>query len=196
MPDLAQIAVFCGSSTGNDPRHVDAAEALGAELAARGLGLVYGGASVGLMGRLADACLEAGGRVVGVIPVGLFRREVPHTGLDELVEVTSMHDRKRIMYELADAFVALPGGLGTLEELAEVLTWVQLGLLAKPVGILDVNGHFGGLLEWLDRTVRDGYLRPEQRSALLVDEDPRVLLDALSRAGVEVNEKWLDLDQA
>ncbi len=196
MPALTQIAVFCGSSTGTDPRHADAAEALGRELAARGLGLVYGGASVGLMGRLADACLEAGGRVVGVIPVGLFRREVPHTGLDELVEVTSMHERKRIMYELADAFVALPGGLGTLEELAEVLTWVQLGLLSKPAGLLDVGGHFGGLLEWFDRAVRDGFLRPEHRNSLLVDDDPGALLDALSVVTVPVNQKWLDLDQA
>jgi uncharacterized protein (TIGR00730 family) len=195
MHDLERIAVFCGSSTGTDPRHAAAAEQLGRVLAERGLGLVYGGAAVGLMGVLADAALSAGGEVVGVIPVGLFRREVPHGGLTELVEVTSMHERKQVMYSRADAFVALPGGLGTLEEFAEVLTWVQLGLLTKPVGLLDVGGHFDGLLAWLDRAVRDGFLREEQRASLVVARDVPALLDGLALTPPPRLEKWLDLDQ-
>jgi uncharacterized protein (TIGR00730 family) len=195
MSELQRIAVFCGSSTGIDPRHVTAARELGGALGERGLGLVYGGASVGLMGVLADAALAADAEVVGVIPVGLFRREVPHTGLTELVEVGSMHERKRVMYGRADAFVALPGGLGTLEELAEVLTWVQLGLLSKPVGLLDVGGHFDGLLAWLDRAVSDGFLREEQRRSLVVADSVAPLLDALSVSEPVRLEKWLDLDE-
>lgn len=180
---------------GVDPRHRAAAAALGRELAARGIGLVYGGATVGLMGVLADATLDAGGEVIGVIPVGLFRREVPHTGLSELVEVRSMHERKQVMYSRADGFVALPGGLGTLEELAEVLTWVQLGLLAKPVGLLDAGGHFDGLLVWLDRAVADGFLHEEQRRSLVVADRVPALLDALCAAEVRPRPRLLDLDQ-
>ena len=194
--ELKRIAVFCGSSTGSDPRYVAAAEDLGRELAARGIGLVYGGASVGLMGILADATLAAGGDVVGVIPVGLFRREVPHTGLAELVEVHSMHERKQVMYGRADGFVALPGGLGTLEEFAEVLTWVQLGLMAKPAGLLNIGGHFDGLLTWLDRSVDDGFLRQEQRDSLIVAEHVPDLLDALAASEPTRREKWIDLDQS
>jgi len=134
--------------------------------------------------------------VIGVIPVGLFRREVPHTGLTELVEVRSMHERKQVMYARADGFVALPGGLGTLEEFAEVLTWVQLGLLAKPVGLLDVRGHFDGLLAWLDRAVADGFLSAEQRRSLVVADRVPSLLDALCAAEVVPRERVLDVDQA
>src|SRR6266702_2428570 len=137
MAQIAALCVFCGSSTPPDPRYADTARALGTLVAGRGIDLVYGGGSVGLMGEIADAALAAGGRVLGVIPTGLFSREVAHPALTELREVGSMHERKQLMYDLSDGFVALPGGLGTLEELAEVTTWSQLGLHAKPVGLLD-----------------------------------------------------------
>src|SRR6266568_3388132 len=136
MAQIASLCVFCGSSTPPDPRYADTARALGTLVAGRGIDLVYGGGSVGLMGEIADAALAAGGRVLGVIPTGLFSREVAHADLTELHEVGSMHERKQLMYDLADGFVALPGGLGTLEEVAEVTTWSQLGLHAKPVGLL------------------------------------------------------------
>ena len=151
MVAIASLCVFCGSSTPPDPRYRDAARALGTLAAARGVGLVYGGGSVGLMGAVADAALEAGGSVTGVIPAGLFSREIGHAGLTALHEVGSMHERKQLMYDLADAFVALPGGLGTLEELAEVTTWAQLGLHAKPVALLDVDGFWDPLIAQLDR---------------------------------------------
>lgn len=196
MGTLDRVAVFCGSSTGSDPRHRAAAAALGEELARAGVGLVYGGGAVGLMGALADACLAAGGTVVGVIPTGLFAREVPHGGLSELVEVGSMHERKRTMYDLADGFVALPGGLGTLDELAEVLTWNQLGIMAKPVALVDAGGHFSGLLGWLDRAVADGFVRAEQREALVVVPEVSAVLGALAAAPVPRLPKWLDLEEA
>jgi uncharacterized protein (TIGR00730 family) len=148
---LRAVCVFCGSSAPADPCYRDAARALGALVARRGIGLVYGGGSVGLMGELADAALSHGGRVTGVIPAGLFAREVGHTGLTELREVASMHERKQLMYDLSDAFVALPGGLGTLEELAEVATWSQLGLHSKPVVLLDVDGFWEPLATQLER---------------------------------------------
>jgi uncharacterized protein (TIGR00730 family) len=148
------VCVFCGSSAPADPRYLDAARALGALIARRHVALVYGGGSTGLMGELADAALALGGRVIGVIPAGLFAREAGHTGLTELREVTSMHERKKLMYDLSDAFVALPGGLGTLEELAEVATWSQLGLHSKPVVLLNVGGFWDPLLAQLDVMAR------------------------------------------
>ncbi len=164
--EIRAACVFCGSSTPPDDRYRDAAAALGALLARRGIDVVYGGGQVGLMGAVADAALGAGGRVVGVIPVGLFSREVPHPGLTELHEVTSMHDRKRLMYDLADGFIALPGGLGTLEELAEVATWSQLGIHRKPVVLLDVDEFWSPLVAQLDRMVAVGLLKPANRELI------------------------------
>jgi uncharacterized protein (TIGR00730 family) len=193
---LARVCVFCGSSSGTDPGFRVAAADLGRELATAGIVLVYGGGAVGLMGVLAEACIDAGGDVVGVIPKGLFRREVPHTGLSTLHEVGSMHERKQLMYDLADAFVALPGGLGTLEELAEVLTWNQLGIVAKPVVLLDVAGAWGGLLAWLDRAVAEGFVRAEHAAALGRVEQVADVLPALAAAEVPRVQKWLDLEDA
>ena len=164
LADVRAVCVYCGSSVGHDPRHAAAARDLGTLLAQRGIELVYGGGSVGLMGILADAALAAGGRVVGVLPKGLFSREVGHEGLTELHEVASMHERKQLMADRADAFVALPGGLGTLEELAEVATWAQLGIHRKPIVVVDVAGFWGPLAEVLDRAVTEGFLAPANRA--------------------------------
>jgi len=174
---MARICVFCGSSPGTDPRHLEAAREMGRTLAQRGLGLVYGGGSVGLMGAVADAALEAGAEVIGVIPQVLQIRELAHKRLTTLHVVGSMHERKALMAELSDGFVALPGGMGTLEELAEVLTWAQLGLHARPVGLLDVAGYYRPLAEFFDRAVGAGFLRPAHRQLLLVDDQPGALLD-------------------
>jgi uncharacterized protein (TIGR00730 family) len=160
------VCVFCGSSVPADPRYRDVARELGALIAHRNVTLVYGGGSTGLMGELADAALAQGGRVIGVIPAGLFAREVGHTGLTELREVTSMHERKQLMYDLADAFIALPGGLGTLEELAEVTTWSQLGLHSKPVALLNAGGFWDPLLAQLDLMARTGLLTPAGRDLI------------------------------
>ena len=195
MHDIRRLCVFCGSSTGSDPNHLAAALELGTTLAERGVGVVYGGGAVGLMGAMADACLAAGGEVVGVIPTGLFRKEIGHPGLTELIEVASMHDRKALMYDRADAFVALPGGLGTLEELAEVLTWNQLGILAKPVGLLDIGGFWQPLVQWLTEAVEAGFVRPRHAGALRVIEQPSEVLDVLGAAEVPHLHKWLDLDE-
>jgi len=188
---VKHICVFCGSSAGDDPRFLDIARRLGSLIAGRGLGLVYGGATVGLMGAVADAVLAGGGHVTGVIPSRLVERELAHHGLPDLRVVASMHERKALMADLADAFIALPGGIGTLEETFEVLTWAQLGLHHKPVGLLDAGGYYGSLLAFLDHAVASRFVRPEHRSMLLVDEDPGRLLDRLaSQAPVEI-EKWI-----
>ena len=174
---MARICVFCGSSPGADPRFLAAAREMGRALAARGLGLVYGGGSVGLMGAVADAALEAGAEVVGVIPQVLQIRELAHERLTTLHVVGSMHERKALMAELSDGFVALPGGMGTLEELAEVLTWAQLGLHARPCGLLDVAGYYDPLVAFFDRAVEAGFLRREHRRILLTGTTPAALLD-------------------
>jgi uncharacterized protein (TIGR00730 family) len=162
-------------------------------LVRRGLGLVYGGARVGVMGALADAALEAGGRVVGVIPQALAHREVAHEGLTELIVTESMHARKTIMAQRADAFVALPGGIGTLEEIFEIWTWTQLGLHDKPCGLLDVEGYFDALVRFLDHAVAEQYLQPAHRAILAIDRDPDRLLDALEAFEPDVTAKWVDL---
>ncbi len=185
------ICVFCGSSTPPDPRYREAAAALGTLVASRGLDLVYGGGSVGLMGQVADAALAAGGRVLGVIPAGLFGREVGHTGLTELHQVGTMHERKQLMYDLSDGFVALPGGLGTLEELAEVTTWSQLGLHAKPVVLLDVDGFWDPLTAQLDRMVAVGLLKPANRALIQRADTPQAALAALAAPGPMRQEKWI-----
>jgi uncharacterized protein (TIGR00730 family) len=176
---MQRLCVFCGSSAGADPRFREAAEQLGRLLARRAVGLVYGGGRVGLMGILADAVLSHGGEVIGVIPKALARKEVAHLGLSELRVVDSMHSRKALMADLADGFIALPGGLGTLDELCEILTWAQLGLHRKPTGILNPAGYFDLFLAFLDRAVSERLVRPEHRALVLVASDPEALLDRM-----------------
>ncbi len=177
---MTSLCVFCGSSPGASPDYASAAAALGELLATRGTTLVYGGGKRGVMGVLADACLARGGTVVGVIPSHLWDREVGHTGVSEMHVVASMHERKARMTELADAFLALPGGIGTMEEFFEVWTWGQLGLHAKPLGLLNAGGYFDPLIRFLDHMVDERFLGPDQRAAVLVDEDPARLLDRLA----------------
>src|ERR671920_758599 len=172
-----RICVYAGSNPGADPAYAEAAADLARVLAGRGIGVVYGGARVGLMGILADTALEAGGEVIGVMPQSLIDREVGHTGLTELRVVASMHERKAQMAELSDGFVALPGGAGTLEELIEVYTWSQLGLHRKPMGVLNVRGYYDGLEALLDHAVQEGFLREQHRAALHVAGDPEELLE-------------------
>ena len=195
MVAVRAVCVFCGSSAPADPRYRDAAQALGALIARRNVTLVYGGGSVGLMGNLADAALDHGGRVIGVIPAGLFAREVNHTGLTELREVTSMHERKQLMYDLSDAFVALPGGLGTLEELAEVATWSQLGLHGKPVVLLNVGGFWDPLLAQLDRMARTGLLNPASRDLIRQARSAEETLSVLTAAAPARPEKQITAEE-
>jgi uncharacterized protein (TIGR00730 family) len=176
MPAIRSICVFCGASTGRDPGYAAAAARTGETLARRRIRIIYGGGRLGLMGTVADAALAAGGEVIGVIPRGLVDRELAHPGLTELRIVGTLHERKAAMAELADGFVALPGGLGTLEELAEVLSWAQLDLHAKPIGLLDVGGYFGALESFLDHAVAEGFLAEPHRRLLLRDDDLERLL--------------------
>ncbi|WP_254185363.1 TIGR00730 family Rossman fold protein [Nocardioides panacis] len=193
MTGLRTVCVFSGSSPGARPSYTDAAAALGREVASRGLRLVYGGASVGLMGTVADAALAAGGEVVGVIPQHLVDREVAHPGLTELRVTTSMHERKAMMATLSDGFVALPGGFGTLEELAEILTWSQLGLQSKPSGLLDVEGFFAPLLAFFDHTVTERFVSERHRALVLSADAPGALLDRLADWRPDpAATKWLD----
>jgi uncharacterized protein (TIGR00730 family) len=175
---LRSICVFCGASTGHDPRYAAAATVTGERLAALGIQVVYGGGRLGLMGAVANAALAAGGRVIGVIPRGLVDRELAHRGLAELRIVDTLHERKAVMAELSDGFLALPGGLGTLEELAEVLSWAQLDLHTKPIGLLDVGGYFARLEAFLDHAVDEGFVAKRHRRMLLVDDDLDRLLVA------------------
>jgi uncharacterized protein (TIGR00730 family) len=190
---MRRICVFAGSSSGVRREYLDAASDLGKLLAARGIELVYGGARVGLMGAVADAALAGGGRVTGVIPEALVEKEVAHNGLTDLRIVTSMHQRKALMADLSDAFVALPGGWGTLDEMFEILTWAQLGLHRKPCGLLNVQGYFERLLAFLDHTVEQGFVRREYGSLLAVSESPVALLEALQVQTPPAVEKWIDL---
>ncbi len=193
---MKRVCVFSGSSPGADLAYRAAAIDLGHCLADRGIELVYGGAHVGLMGALADAALEGGGRVIGVIPQSLVDREIAHPGLSDLRVVDSMHERKAQMAELADAFVALPGGVGTLEELFEVYTWNQLGLHAKPLGLLNVRGYFDGLVRFLDHAVAERFVTPQHRAMLLVSEDLEELLDGLAAWDAPAQPKWIDRAQS
>src|SRR5205814_7524866 len=174
---MRRICVFCGSAFGSRPAYRDAAKRFGSALATRGLGLVYGGGSVGLMGVLADAVLAEGGEVIGVIPGPLASRELAHTGLTELRVVGSMHERKATMAELSDGFIAMPGGLGTLEETLEILTWAQLGIHRKPVGVLNVEGYYDALLQLLSHAVREGFVRRDYFGLLLFADTAAELLD-------------------
>jgi uncharacterized protein (TIGR00730 family) len=192
---VQRICVYTGSSPGAHPEYAGAAVALGRTLAGRGLGLVYGGAMVGLMGTVADAALAAGGEVIGVIPQALVDREIAHTGLTELRVVGSMHERKSLMAELSDGFVALPGGVGTLEELFEVYTWTQLGMQSKPIGLLDVRGYYERLAAFLDHAVAERFVTEENRAMLVVEREPAALLDAFRAWRAPVRSKWIDRSQ-
>lgn len=176
---IGSVCVYCGSSAGTDVRYREAARRLGGLLAAAGVRLVYGGGAVGLMGELADAVLGAGGEVVGVLPRGLFSREVAHGGLTELHEVATMHERKQLMFELSDAFVALPGGLGTLEELAEITTWAQLGIHRRPIAVVDVAGYWQPLRRLFERATHDGFLVPTSRDLVVWVDGVDQVLEAL-----------------
>jgi uncharacterized protein (TIGR00730 family) len=193
---MRRVCVYAGSNPGRDPAYAEAARALAAELAGRGIGLVFGGGKVGLMGVIADAVLDAGGEAIGVMPQALIDREIGHPRLTELKIVGSMHERKAQMAELADAFVALPGGIGTLEELIEVYTWSQLGIHEKACGVLNVRGYYDGLATFLDHAVGEGFLRAQHRAVLTVAEDPADLLDALAAYEPPRVGKWLELDQS
>jgi uncharacterized protein (TIGR00730 family) len=187
------VCVFCGSSRGADPAYAEAAEALAAELVRREIGLVYGGGSVGLMGIVADAVLEAGGEVIGVIPRFLHRREIMHEGVTDLRVVESMHERKALMADLSDGFVVLPGGIGTLEEAFEAMTWTQLGIHDKPVGLLDVANFWDAFRALLARAVSDGFLRADVADLPLATE-PGPLLDALGAWERPHLGRWVDLE--
>jgi len=193
---MRRLCVFCGSSAGGPAVYADSTRHLGEAMARRGLGLVYGGGHIGLMGVLADAVLRGGGEAVGVIPQALVDKELAHAGLTELRVVETMHQRKAVMADLADGFAALPGGFGTGDELFEVLTWAQLGLHAKPVGLLNVAGYFDTLLAWLDHTVREGFLKPAHRRLLLEAAEHERLLDGLQsyRPAAETP-RWIGNDQ-
>ncbi len=191
---VRRVCVYAGSNPGNDPAFADAARTLAGVLAERGIGVVFGGGKVGLMGVVADATLAAGGEVIGVMPQGLISREIGHRGLTELQVVDSMHERKARMAELADAFVAVPGGIGTLEELIEVYTWSQLGIHHKACGVLNVDGYYDHLAAFLDHAVAAGFLRPQHRAVLSVADEPAELLDRLAAFEPPTVGKWLELD--
>src|ERR1017187_7415843 len=191
---MGRICVFCGSSSGSRPEYRTAAEEMGRELARRNIGLVYGGGKVGLMGVLADSVLRAGGEAVGVIPEHIMSREIGHKGLTKLHVVHSMHERKALMADLSDAFVAMPGGFGTLEEFCEVVTWTQLGLHAKPCGILNVRRYYSPLLAMFDHAVEERFLKPENRALVLAGESPADLLRALEEGRRPRVEKWISRD--
>jgi uncharacterized protein (TIGR00730 family) len=192
---MENICVYCGSMQGRRPEYAAAARRVGTLLAERGIGIVYGGGSIGLMGILADAALAAGGHVTGIIPEHLSRREIAHADLTELVIVRSMHERKALMEQRSDAFIALPGGLGTLEELFEILTWAQLGLHRKPCGLLNVDGYYDPLISLLDRAVAEGFLRDKHRGLLVVDDDPERLLDRFEDFTAPEITKWIGRDE-
>jgi uncharacterized protein (TIGR00730 family) len=189
---LNAICVFCGSSPGNDPSYAEAARTLGRTLAERDTTLVYGGGHVGLMGVVADAALGAGGEVIGVMPRSLVDREIGHTGLTKLHVVRSMHERKALMSELSEGFIALPGGNGTLEEFFEVLTWAQLGEHAKPCGLLNVAGYYDPLLAVFDQMVDRAFLKREHRELVLVEEDPSALLERFEGYEPPRTIKWIE----
>ena len=187
---MTRLCVFCGSSVGSNPAYAEAAVTLGSLLARRGIGLVYGGGNVGLMGVIADAALTAGGEVIGVIPKALADREVAHHGVTELRVVDSMHTRKAMMADLSDAFIAMPGGVGTFEEFFEAITWTQLGLHRKACGLLNVAGFYTPLAAFIDQAVSDGFIKPVHRAAIVVDDNPERLLDTLTTIDLPDAPKW------
>jgi uncharacterized protein (TIGR00730 family) len=194
--NIKRICVYCGSNSGSDPAFTQSARELGAALVRRGMGLVYGGGRVGLMGTIADSVLARGGEVIGVIPEALVKMEVAHQGLTDLRVVKSMHERKALMVDLADAFIAMPGGFGTLEELCEVLTWTQLGLHQKPHGILNVGGFYDSLLAFFDHAVATNFIRRTHRELVHTATDSERLIELLAEARPPQIHKWLDRDES
>lgn len=192
---MKTICVYCGSNPGLLPDYRAAARTLGHEMAARGLGLVYGGASIGVMGAVADAVLEKGGRVTGVIPSGLATREVAHTGLDELIVVSSMHERKARMAELSDGFIALPGGWGTIEEMFEMLTWAQLGYHEKPCGLLNAASYYDQLFAFLEHAIAQKFVKEENRPMIMMDDSATRLLDRFEQYRAPRVRKWISEDE-
>jgi uncharacterized protein (TIGR00730 family) len=192
---MRRVCVFCGSAAGNRPDYREAAAALGRALAGRGLGLVYGGGAVGLMGVVAEAAMAAGGEVIGIIPAGLLRREVGLRSVPNLRVVDTMHERKAMMAELADGFVALPGGYGTLEEAVETLTWLQLGIHAKGLVFLDVAGYWTRLAALFDQMVEEGFLSPQNRGLAMRAATPKAALDALATFGAPPTPRWLGKEE-
>ena len=188
---MNRICVFCGSKTGTNPLFLKTAVELGRVLAQRGLGLVYGGASIGLMGAVADSVMGCGGRVVGVIPEAMATKEVAHEGLSEMHVVSSMHERKSMMARLADGFVALPGGFGSFEELLEMITWAQLGIHRKPVAILNVSGYYDPLIQLFERAIEEGFIKPRNRQLVVVKQEPDELLETLLTHELPVVKRWI-----
>jgi uncharacterized protein (TIGR00730 family) len=188
---MSRICVFCGSSPGSRTIYGERAKALGRLLAEKGIGMVYGGGNVGLMGIIADAVLQSSGEVIGIIPQALLDAEIGHQGLSELRVVGSMHERKAMMAELSDAFIALPGGFGTFEEFSEVVTWSQLGLHRKACGLLNVEGYYDSLLALFDNALQEGFLKPEHRSLVISDNDPEVLIYRLRKFEAPETPKWV-----
>lgn len=189
--EMKRICVFCGSSPGVRPEYADAARAMGRALAERGIGLVYGGGRVGLMGIVADTVMQGGGQAIGVIPEALMRREVGHTSLTELHVVASMHERKQMMADLSDGFIALPGGYGTFEEFCEVITWSQLGIHPKPCGLLNAVGYYDAMLAMFDHGVAEGFIRPRHRALVLTEADPGRLIERMRDFVPPTAEKWI-----
>jgi uncharacterized protein (TIGR00730 family) len=192
---MKRICIYCGSSPGNQPVYREMAEAMGGLLARRGIGLVYGGGNVGLMGIVADAALAGGGEVIGVIPQSLADREVAHGGVTDLRIVDSMHTRKALMAELSDAFIAMPGGVGTFEEFFEAVTWTQLGVHRKPCGLLNVAAFYSPLAAFIDQAVTEGFIKPIHRAMIVVDDNPERLLDSLSTITLPDVPKWIRRDE-
>lgn len=192
---MQRICVYCGASLGKRSGYTKAAHSLAQEMVNREISLIYGGASIGIMGQMANAVLSLGGEVIGVIPQALAAKEVSHNGLTELKVVDSMHERKAMMTDLADGFIALPGGLGTLEELFEILTWAQLGLHQKPCGLLNIDSYYDGLIKFLDHGVDEAFIKPIHRSLLQTSDSPGQLLDAFANFQSSITEKWIERDE-
>lgn len=193
---MKRICVFCGSKVGSTGLYREAARQLGRLMVERGLGLVYGGGSVGLMGVIADTVLAAGGEVIGVIPEMLATKELLHTGVRQMHVMASMHARKARMAELADAFIAMPGGFGTFEELLEMITWSQLGIHRKPVGLLNVAGYFDPLVQFIDHAISEGFIKPKHRQLIVVADQPAALLDQVAQHKPPVEHKWASAEEA